>query len=115
MSKYTEAVARNTKSLGALSTGACPGCTTCQERFNYCCEYSMQAAYDAGDIVDEGAFSKSSCDCCGSSMAGNRHAAHYIIPDDKGSTRGQPIEHASICTDCLVYLANGDEPENWEG
>ncbi len=115
MSEYTEAVKTNMKDREAVSTGACPGCKVCQEAFNYCCERSFQAAYDAGDICNKGNFGKLPCDCCGSSLGGDRYSGHYILPDDKGRIVGQPIEHMSICTDCLIYLANGDEPENWEG
>ena len=72
-----------------------------------------QAAYDAGEVCEEGNFSGSSCDSCNSHMAGDRHAAHLIR--DNRSTGGEfECCHASICADCLMFHANGDEPESWE-
>lgn len=108
-SKFVQAVETSMKGCEAVSVGVCSGCSDCQEALGYCCEWSLEAALD--DIADEPHFSKSSCDCCGSTLAGDRHAGHYIDVGDKDRT----IHHMDVCVDCLTYLANGDEPENWEG
>ncbi len=102
MSAYTETIDRNLKGCKAVSVGHCPGCSDCPDEQDEA-------------VGDEGGFSWSGCDCCGSSLGGDRYAAHFIILNDKGSVVGQPIHHMEVCVDCLCYLANGDEPENWEG
>ena len=92
---------------------------------SHCAEY-----YDDRD-EDEGEFSWMSCDTCGSNRGGSRYVAHLLAPmhsrikqtpdlDDyrkAGFTiltdDGKPdTEHLSICTDCLLYIANGDEPDD---
>jgi hypothetical protein len=60
------------------------------------------------DCGDEGGFSWQSCECCGSSLGGTRYAAHGRDSDGN-------ILHFDVCSDCLEYIANGDEPEAWEG
>lgn len=59
-------------------------------------------------MCDEGSFSWSECDTCGSTLGGNRYDAHGL------PLRAEPI-HLDICVDCLMYFANGDVPESWEG
>lgn len=100
MSDFTDAIDRNLDGCEAVSVGYCPGCEFCP-------------GYQEGS--DEGGFSQDSCECCGSTLGGNRYSAHYIRPDDNGSVVGQVIHHMEVCEDCLLYLANGDEPETWEG
>ena len=43
-------------------------------------------------------------------LGGNRYAAHAFI-EIRGKER---LCHLSICTDCVLFLANGEEPETWE-
>lgn len=62
---------------------------------------------DESDCGDEGHFSWSACDCCGSSLGGTRYAAHGL--DSEGN-----IVHLDVCVDCLQFIANGEEPENWQ-
>jgi hypothetical protein len=90
MSDFVDAVERG---LEHVSVGYLPyaDCGDCPEEQNE-------------DVGDEGFFSWQSCDCCGSHLGGDRFAAHGI---DSG---GNGI-HLDICVDCLVYIANGDEPE----
>ena len=102
MSEYVDAVNRGLEGCEAISVGFCDGCPDCPEE------------QDEG-TGDEGGFSWTSCDCCGSSLGGDRFAAHFLMPDEHGKAAGQPIQHMEVCVDCLCYLANGDEPENWEG
>jgi hypothetical protein len=60
-----------------------------------------------GEYPDEGGFSWSSCDSCGSSLGGDRYVAH-------GVDANKDIIHMDICVDCLMFFANGDVPEEWE-
>ena len=62
---------------------------------------------ETGELADEPHFSWSPCESCGSSLGGNRYAAHSTDADGN-------ISHWDICEDCLFYFANGDLPENWE-
>jgi hypothetical protein len=73
------------------------------------CECGQCEDFDA-EVGDEGSFSWSSCDACGSSLGGTRHAAHGLISPKKYAKRTEVI-HLDVCTDCLFYTANGDLPE----
>lgn len=108
-SKFVQAIDANMEGCEAVSAGICAGCTNCQESLGYCCEHSLAA--DIDNVPNEPHFSHSSCDCCGSSLGGDRYPGHYILTIDEEHA----IQHMDVCVDCLVYLANGDEPENWEG
>lgn len=102
MSKFTDAVQAHTGELRAFSVGPCRGCEACEissddetlddERFH--------------DLASEPHFSWSACESCGSTLGGDRHPAHYL--DDENE-----IQHLDVCTDCVQYHANGDEPEDW--
>lgn len=61
----------------------------------------------ARSMAEEGGFSHSSCDSCGSSLAGDRYPAHYWA--------GGELRHDTVCVDCLMFHANGDVPDRWEG
>ncbi len=52
-------------------------------------------------------FSWSACDCCGSSLGGDRFKACHYNPETK-----ETID-LEICVDCLMYITNGDLPETW--
>lgn len=54
-------------------------------------------------------FSWRDCESCKSELGGDRHEV-FAVPKH----RITGIEVLSVCTDCLMYIANGDEPENWE-
>ena len=77
---------------------------------------------EARQLAEEPSFSSAQCDGCGSTLAGDRHPAHATarryLPQERyyGLRPSGPeyILHLDICTDCVLYLANGDEPENWE-
>lgn len=98
MSEYTDAVARGLTDLRAASVGCCPGCPECEEHHRY-----------EGELIDEGSFSASRCGICGTSMGGQRFAWHWI--DDH---RNEIVHEDDACTDCVMYLANGEEPDQWE-
>jgi hypothetical protein len=58
-------------------------------------------------------FSWEGCDICGSSLGGDFEPWHGIA---KGKSVAEGLFHGShACVDCILYLANGDEPENWKG
>jgi len=107
MSKYTEAIESGLAGIDYASPGICPGCQECSDTLDLTFD-ELDAAIEAGTALDDGGFSWSPCDCCGSSLGGNRYAAH-------GFDKERNIIHLDICVDCLHFLANGDEPENWEG
>ena len=50
----------------------------------------FQSAIECQDVLDEGSFSWSGCDFCGSTLGGDRYCAH----DENGN-------HLNICVDCL--------------
>jgi hypothetical protein len=95
MSAYSDAVNRYLEALEHVSTGACPGCEECG------------LPEDAESYDSEPSFSWSSCDTCGSTLGGDRHAAH-------GVSKGFGIVHMDICTDCLFFIEYGEEPEEAE-
>lgn len=114
MSDFTDAVEAQSKREGLRGSGSiAPGftsiCGDCRDRYDFCCEHSANAAWEAGEIEEEGSFSWTPCDLCGSHLGGDRHAAHFFIDDDPQ----KDIIHIEVCIDCLMYLANGDEPEEW--
>src|SRR5215475_6853029 len=108
MSAYTEAVARGLRGLDAVSTGLCPGCDECADAYGYESQTDFDADYEAGKVYDEGHFSWSACGICGSGLGGTREHWHAL---DEETDRLYHFDDA--CVDCVVYLANGDEPEDW--
>ena len=67
------------------------------------------------DPDDEGSFSWSSCDTCGSTLGGNRTRCVLTNPGkDKRGRRHKRIDVMS-CDDCLGYAANGDLPSGERG
>ena len=105
MSAYTDAVERNLKGLEAVSTGFCPGCEECQDAYGLTAE-EAEEKWSNGEIDSDPSFSWSACECCGSSLGGDREVAHAILD-------GEIIHMDGFCVDCVMYLANGDEPEEW--
>lgn len=55
------------------------------------------------ELCNEPSFNSYRCDSCNSDLGGDRHPAHIIYAN--GDTNC--IE---ICTDCLLYFANGQLP-----
>lgn len=88
MSAYADAVAAELEGVEAVSVGGCEGCGDC---------------YDPDE--PEPAFSWATCDGCGSTFGGNRFPGHGLIDGE--------LHHFEFCTDCVMYIANGDEPEEW--
>ena len=65
-----------------FSTGCCNDCVRCQE----------SCVSDGDEVHVEPYFSWSPCPVCGSTLGGDRHAAHYIAEGD--------LNHLDVCTDC---------------
>lgn len=109
MSAYTDAVDNNLDGLHHVSVGiAVKACAKC----------AGDHGWSPGDPEPEpeGAFSACSCDSCGSSLGGDRYAAHgFLIPEgeDPNDDELWALIHLEVCVDCLRYLACGDEPDNW--
>lgn len=104
LSSFAQSVEDYLEGLEFCSPGICGTCPECQRY------YGMQprafyTAVENGDVYDEGSFTWRPCECCRSPLGGDRYAAHGI---DKES---DTLVHFEICFDCLMYLANGDEPE----
>jgi len=104
MSDFTEAVEHYLDGLEAVSSGPCPGCAECAV------EGAEEETEEWYGLAGEPYFSWSPCECCGSHLGGDRHPAHGLI---KGGKLDGKLVHMDVCTDCLFYLANGDEPEEW--
>lgn len=97
MTTHAERIARHLEGLHHPSPGACPQCPDCN--LDDTTDEALQAR-------EEGGFSWSDCDACGSGLGGNRYPAHAWT-----KAKGGDLVHLEICTDCLAYLANGTEPE----
>lgn len=112
MSDFTEAFAHQTRGVEHISVGRLYSCD------DPACGGDLDDSLrNASTILDdEGSFSWSRCDGCGSTLGGNRYAAHGVITILMGAGADRPVEtmiHMDVCVDCLAYIANGDEPEVW--
>lgn len=117
MSEYTDAVEYHLKGCKGVSVGVCPGCEECRDIFaEDMTMEEFEEEWHTGDVCDEGGFSRSRCGICGSRLGGNRYIWHWILVPE-GKTVSDPesriIHEDDCCVDCLMYLANGDEPEEW--
>lgn len=79
-----------------------------------CCGNLPEDDEAAYELANEPSFSWQPCESCGSTLGGHRYAAHAIHREAFGPDAARPddVHHIEICTDCLVWHANGDEPEN---
>lgn len=105
MTPFEKAVERELDGLNFVSVGLCADCCTCLNDHN-CASDDVRT----GTACDEGSFSWRPCEGCGSSLGGQRYAAHGLMPG-----LDNELCHFEVCTDCLFYIANGDVPKNWEG
>jgi hypothetical protein len=94
---------QGTEGLRHMSTGLCSSCEDCQSAFGMS-EAEIQAGLEDGTLCDEGGFSWHDCDWCGTTLGGDRYAAHAIGDDPEA------ILHFDVCSDCLMYDANGVLP-----
>ncbi|MDD4988506.1 MAG: hypothetical protein PHS68_06400 [Candidatus Izemoplasmatales bacterium] len=126
--EYIERIERNTKGLTAISTGICPGCEKCLDDFGIRIECECGGDDDCElcngfgkrkpteeefedqcsneDAYDEGCFSWSSCDLCGCPLGGSRVVWHGVDKD------GNIVHGDHACVDCMMYLANGEVPDD---
>ena len=79
--------------LKHFSSGPCGSCPACQDSYGLDQE-ELTEGIQEGSIIDEGGFSWQPCELCGSTLGGNRYAAHYR--DDNND-----IIHLDICADCM--------------
>lgn len=105
MSAYTDSVESGLEGLTAVSTGLCPGCDECRETWGFETLEAFDNAVSDGEVFAEGSFSWSGCDICGSSLGGDFQPWHAIDED------GGLVHGTRACVDCIMYLANGEEPE----
>lgn len=91
--QYQQAIERNLKGIEHVSTGACRGCPEC--------DLDMDCTEHQRELAEEPHFSWSACECCGSSLGGDRHKAHGIIQGTK------ELIHLEVCSDCLYFLNYG--------
>lgn len=91
--KYQASVEHNLEHLDFVSTGACRGCKECGLDA-VCTEQELDAASDPY-------FSRSDCEACGSTLAGDRHPVHGKRIGDHS------LAHLSVCTDCVYYITYG--------
>ena len=108
MSEYTDAVERGLRGLTSASVGACPGCEQCRDMFAP--DATMEEfdeMWHKGELCYESSFSYLECGICGSYLGGDRCVWHWLADDNE-------VQHEDdCCFDCAMYMANGDEPENW--
>lgn len=57
----------------------------------------------------EASFSQEPCDSCGTTLHGDREEAWGIT-----HSANQEYIKLAICVDCVMFHANGDEPDDWE-
>ena len=87
-----------------LSPGACFNCLECFDGFDGGPQDFVEAV-ESGEYTADDGFSWHQCDICGTTLGGSRHAAHAFDDDE--------LVHLMVCVDCVMYMANGDEPEDW--
>ena len=61
----------------------------------------------------ESSFGWEQCDSCGSTLGGDRFPASGLYRPEDGADL-ESIE-MTVCVDCVMFHANGDIPETWEG
>jgi hypothetical protein len=106
---FQSAVERQLEGIENVSPGVTSFCETCQRDLGLS-EKEIEEQWEAGGLDDEGGFSWSPCESCGSTLGGNRYSAHGWMKLKGKDT----LVHLEICEDCLTYLANGDLPEHWQ-
>ena len=104
MSKYTDAVEHRLQGLHAVSTGLCPGCEECARDMGYEDQAEFAADYQSGKCESEPSFSWRDCGICGSRLGSEHEPWHWL--DENNEIRHED----DACPDCIIYLANGDEP-----
>lgn len=91
--EYQETVYQFLLGLSHVSTGHCKGCEVC-------------GGQDI-ELAEEPSFSWFACECCDSTLGGNRHIAHGIDKDTCADPADGEIVHLEVCSDCLYYINYG--------
>lgn len=109
MSAFTDAIDHYLDGLSFAGTGAAASCPECLIRHGHdpddvqTREEIERVQAEELDHV-EGGFSWTQCDSCGTTLGGHRETAHAFDADGH-------LYCLSVCADCTIYHANGDEPE----
>lgn len=121
MTQFTEDFERNTRGLESVNVGASAICQSCLDAYgidpdDYGAEHAVtniakrdvidRIQSDLVEMSGDSNFSWHACDGCGSTLGDNRHDAHAF--DANGE-----VVHLDVCTDCAMYIANGELPE-WD-
>ena len=110
---FVKAVGWRLAGIEDVAPGLACCCNKCRERYGYgdTPEEIARCNDDAEGqtILDEGRFSSSPCDSCGSTLGGDRFCAHGFDAETNA------LYHLLICVDCMQFHANGTLPETWEG
>ncbi len=110
MCKFTNAIQRNWPDY-IIAPGTSHDCDACTGG-----EDIDPDNHETLQMYDEESFSWCECDSCGSTFGGARFNAHAIHKEAFGPDAKRPddIHHVDICTNCLMFHANGDLPEDWQ-
>jgi len=95
--EYKENVRRNLDGLEFISSGATSNCEGCG--------LGEDPTLWAIDCANEGGFSWSSCDGCGSTLGGQRYPSHALV---RGTDQRV---HLDLCFDCVEFLEYGTQAE----
>lgn len=112
MSAFTDSIAHYCEGLH-VAPGASACCSECLDAYDIEDTGDIDAMQEQLYDIESGGFSWSQCDSCGSTFGGDRHDAHGIAVSSTGFVADYDPIHMSICSDCLLFHANGDEPEDW--
>ena len=99
--QYKTDVAAHLEGLTGISTGICPGCQVCADEYTDGDLRALEAGWECGDIFEEPWFSWRRCNCCGSTLGGNRETMHAVDPD------GNILHVGGVCVDCVYFLEYG--------
>lgn len=96
--------------IGPVSPGLCGTCPECQSAYGMEPREFFHAIHVSHTVHEEGGFSWQDCDLCGSSLGGDRYAAHATQLPRAYPTPGKPggLTHLDVCADCLLATANGE-------
>lgn len=84
---------------------------TTEELAEAAAKQAFEDDYHNGTLSSEASFSWRECGICGSRLGGDREDWHYVAKNSKGIDT--IYHHDDACVDCVIYLANGEEPESW--
>ena len=101
MSVFTNEVQREVGHLIGISPGVCMGCEKCEQSYG--------VEIEVGRTGEEPFFSSRPCQSCGTHFAGDRLPAHGLHRDGDPEDPQEWV-HLEMCSDCVQWHANGEEP-----